>query len=111
MDNQTVNMYLTANAKYFEASAIPSLRMKLEKASEGSYEALQSVELKDPTTLIIISILLGSFGIDRFMLGEVGMGILKLLTGGVCGILTIYDWCTIMKKTRQANLAAVSMVL
>lgn len=111
MDNQTVNMYLVANAKYFEASAIPSLRMKLEKASEDSYVALQAVELKDPTTLIIVSILLGSFGIDRFMLGEVGMGILKLLTGGVCGILTIYDWCTIMKKARQANLAAVSMVL
>ena len=37
------------------------------------------------------------------MLGETGMGVLKLLTGGVCGILTIIDWFTIVKKTRELN--------
>jgi len=31
------------------------------------------------------------------------MGILKLLTAGVCGVLTIIDWFTISKKTRELN--------
>ena len=54
---------------------------------------------------------LGGLGIDRFMLGDIGMGILKLLTGGCCGILTIIDWFTISKKVKQANLAAISMLV
>lgn len=31
------------------------------------------------------------------------MGILKLLTGGLCGILTIIDWFTISKKVKELN--------
>lgn len=65
---------------------------------------LQSIEFKDPTTLLIISILVGSLGVDRFMLGETGMGVLKLLTGGCCGVLTIIDWFSISKKTKEYNL-------
>ena len=58
---------------------------------------------KDKTTAIILSVLLGGWGIDRFYLGYTGMGVLKLLTGGFCGILTIIDWCTIMNKTKEQN--------
>ena len=38
------------------------------------------------------------------MLGETGMGVLKLLTGGCCGVLTIIDWFSISKKTKEYNL-------
>ncbi|MBS6831764.1 MAG: TM2 domain-containing protein [Clostridiales bacterium] len=61
------------------------------------------IELKDPTTLLLISIFIGGLGIDRFMIGDTGMGILKLLTGGCCGVLTIIDWFTISKKTKELN--------
>lgn len=111
MDKQKIDLYLTTNAKYFEASAIPIIRQKLEKADENALLSVQACDLKDPTVLLIISILLGSLGIDRFMLGDIGMGILKLLTLGCCGILTIIDWFTISKKTKQANLAAISMII
>ena len=111
IDKSKIDMYLTTNAKYFEPSAIPIIRQKLEKASDEALVSLQACDLKDPTVLLIISILLGSLGIDRFMLGDVGMGILKLLTLGCCGILTIVDWFTISKKTKEKNLAAISMIL
>lgn len=111
MDKQKIDLFLTTNAKYFEASAIPIIRQKLEKADDASFLSVQACELKDPTTLLLISIFLGSFGIDRFMLGDTGMGILKLLTGGCCGILTLIDWFTIQKKAKQKNLAIISMVL
>lgn len=45
------------------------------------------------------------------MLGDTGMGILKLLTFGLCGILTIIDWFTIIKKAKQKNFATISMVI
>lgn len=45
------------------------------------------------------------------MIGDIGMGILKLLTGGCCGLLTIIDWFTIVKKTKQKNLATLFLVI
>lgn len=42
-------------------------------------------------TTWILSLLLGSFGADRFYLGKVGTGIAKLLTGGGFGIWAIVD--------------------
>lgn len=47
--------------------------------------------MKDKTTALILSILVGAFGVDRFYLGYTGMGILKLLTGGCFGILWLID--------------------
>ena len=102
MDKQKIDLYLTTNAK---------LRSKLEKADEATFLSIQACELKDPTTLLLVSIFLGTLGIDRFMLGDTGMGILKLLTCGCCGILTIIDWFTIVRKTKQKNLSTLSMII
>ena len=104
MEKQKVDMYVMNNAKYFDSSSIPFIRQRLESMSDESFMKLQYIEFKDPTTLLIISILVGSLGVDRFMLGETGMGVLKLLTGGCCGVLTIIDWFSISKKTKEYNL-------
>jgi serine/threonine-protein kinase len=42
-------------------------------------------------TLLILSIFFGEFGIDRFYVGKIGTGILKLVTLGGCGIWWLID--------------------
>lgn len=110
MDQQRVDMYLMANQKYFPAEKMMLLKDKLMSLDEYRFNMLSSIEFKDPTTLLLISIFLGYLGIDRFMLGDTGMGILKLLTGGCCGILTIIDWFQISGKTKELNFNKVMMV-
>lgn len=47
--------------------------------------------MKSKTTAIILSVLLGNLGVDRFYLGYTGLGILKLLTIGGFGIWWLID--------------------
>ena len=49
------------------------------------------MEGKKKSTTLIISILLGELGIDRFYLGYTGLGILKLITAGGFGIWWLID--------------------
>lgn len=111
MDMQKVDMYIMTNQKYFPAEKIQLLRDRLLAADDNRMVMISSIEMKDPTTILLVSIFLGSLGIDRFMLGETGMGILKLLTGGCCGILTIIDWFTVQKKAKDANFEKLMAIL
>ncbi|MCR5301021.1 MAG: TM2 domain-containing protein [Lachnospiraceae bacterium] len=46
----------------------------------------------------VFTFLLGSLGIDRFVRGQIGLGVLKLITCGGCGIWTTVDWIIAMVK-------------
>ena len=103
MDAQKVDMFIMTNQKYLPSDSIVFLKEKMLAADESKFALASSVDFKDPTTILLISLFLGSLGIDRFMLGDTGLGVLKLLTCGVCGIMTIVDWFVVMKKAKQVN--------
>ena len=56
---------------------------------------------KEYVIALLFSIFLGYLGIDRFYMGQVGMGIGKLLTGGGCGVWWLID--VILIATRSSN--------
>lgn len=61
-------------------------------------------EQKDWLAAVLISAIVGEFGIDRFYLGYTGLGILKLITFGGCGIWWLIDLILIATgKMKDAN--------
>lgn len=111
MDTQKVDMYIMANSKYFESHQIAIIRDMLLKADESRWMTIQALDLKDPITMLIISLLGGQLGIDRFVLGETGLGLAKLLTCGGLGIWAIVDWFLIMGRAKEINMQKLQMAL
>jgi len=59
---------------------------------------------KNYVTALLLSLFLGGLGIDRFYLGYAGLGILKLLTVGGCGIWALIDLILIaVRKVKDAD--------
>ena len=46
---------------------------------------------RDWLTAVLLSFFVGYFGIDRFYLGYTALGVLKLITLGLCGIWALID--------------------
>jgi len=111
MDAQKVDMFIMSNGKFFESHQMNMIRERLIALDDSKWSMLSTVQFKDPTTLLIISLLAGSLGIDRFMLGDSGIGVGKLLTCGGFGIWTIVDWFQIQKATREKNLQKIQQFL
>ena len=55
-------------------------------------------------TLLLLSIFLGTLGVDRFYVGKIGTGILKLITAGGCGVWWLIDLIMIIcEKFTDSN--------
>ncbi len=111
MDQQKIDMFLMTYSKYFESYHLPAIRDQLIKLDDSKYMQLHAANLKDPTIMLIVSLIGGHFGIDRFLLGETGLGIAKLLTCGGLGVWTIVDWFLIMGRTREINVQRLQMAM
>ncbi|MCK6604950.1 MAG: TM2 domain-containing protein [Ignavibacteriaceae bacterium] len=103
MTEDKINLYLMTNMKYFPSERIPYIKQQLERIDDSKLIYLQTMSYKDPVILLIISIVAGSLGIDRFMLGQIGLGIAKLLTCGGLGLWTLIDWFLIMGQAKEKN--------
>jgi len=111
MDAQKVDMYIMSNAKFFESNQLNIIRERLLALDDSKWMMISTLQFKDPTIILIVSILVGSLGIDRFIIGDTGLGLGKLLTCGGLGIWAIVDWFLIMPATREKNMQKIQPFL
>ena len=112
MSNFT-DSFLSANTANFPSEQLPSLRQRLRQLDDSqANQVIAAANIKNPTTALILSIFLGTLGVDRFYIGHVGLGVAKLLLAWLTfGIWTIVDWFLIINATKKANLVAINNAL
>ena len=103
MEQEKVNQLLMMMGSKIPSESIPMVRDRLLKSDMSESDFLILVNgMKDPTLSLILSILVGILGVDRFYIGDVGLG--KLLTFGGCYIWALVDIFLIMGATKEKNL-------
>lgn len=112
MSNFT-DSFLSANTANFPSEQLPSLRQRLSQLDDSqANQVIAAANVKSPTTALILSIFLGTLGVDRFYIGHIGLGVAKLLLAWLTfGIWTIIDWFLIINATKKANLVAINNAL
>lgn len=85
---------------------IESIEMIRKRLSEMDYNiaSIRMAQFKDPTMALILSVVVGSLGVDRFYIGDVGMGVGKILTCGGAYIWWLIDIFMIQDATKRKNL-------
>ncbi|NLM18424.1 MAG: TM2 domain-containing protein [Clostridiaceae bacterium] len=87
---------------------IAILKNALNNANDSSYDNVSMAKTYNPTTVLLCSIFLGGIGVDRFIIGDVGLGIAKLLFGWITlGIWPLIDIFFSYKKAKEKNLQTI----
>ena len=98
-----LDMWLMSHTSYFKPEHMASITDLLSRLPEEKVNLLLSLQLKNPTTILLFSVFLGELGVDRFMLGQTGLGVLKLVTLGGCLIWWLIDLFIISDRTKDYN--------
>ena len=103
MNRQKADIFIKENQIYFPKEDIPYLKALLSSIDEERFTLISDIEFKNPFLILGVSIYFGWLGIDRFMIGDIKLGVLKLLTLGMFGIWTFVDWFIICRKVQILN--------
>lgn len=85
------------------AAELMQLQQGMTDQQKMIFTSQYASDKKDRTIALILSIVAGWLGVDRFYIGDIGIGILKLVTLGVCGIFALIDWFLIMGRADEYN--------
>ncbi len=81
-----------------------ALQQALKNVPDEAYPSIIAIQTKSPVTVILLSIFLGGLGVDRFYIGDVKLGIVKLLLGwATYGLLPLIDIFFCYKKAKKNN--------
>lgn len=88
-----------------EQAYIAGVIKELDENKARQFANAYRARRRDPRTILLVALVgfLGIAGIQRFLVDQIGMGILYLLTGGLCLIGTIIDMVNYKKIAFEYN--------
>lgn len=115
MEENKVQTILAQYREYVEPEQLSVLYNLLKNVSDESYEKLLYLPLKSPMVTLMLSIFAGTLGVDRFYLGDIGLGVTKLLlvplaiifTLGIGVIWPLLDIYFCYKKAQKKNFESI----
>ena len=111
MENEKIDFYLLTNHGKFPEEKIGFLKSRLHTLSDDRLDLLTTLKLKNPALILLASLLVGIFGVDRFLLGDTGLAIFKLLTLGGFGFFFIIDWFLVYRRAKEKNYSKVMLLI
>lgn len=92
---------------YLGKKNFQELLTMLEKAAPEQVQLICEMSYKNPNSIILLSII--PLAIDRFVLKDTVLGIIKLLTGGLFGIWYLIDIFTAKSRAQKYNMKLVNI--
>lgn len=126
MDQNKIQLFMVANQDKLPMEMIPLISNRLEAADDSRMPVLMSMDLKSPVVALVLSLILGGFGIDRFYIGDNTNGAIKLIVGlvvlpiisvvtlGIGSLLYLgyaVDYFLIMGATKKKNAEKLMMFI
>lgn len=103
--NQQQLLRIFPDIEYDEVAILLNLTKDMSNEQQQTFLSVYQNKRKDRTLLLVLALLgfVGIAGVHRLVTGDVGLGVLYLLTGGLCLIGTIVDLINIRKITNDYN--------
>jgi TM2 domain-containing membrane protein YozV len=100
MEKRKIDLFIGMRAGYFSPLDMGTIRAQLERMDDDQFIMVQSVSYQNPSTIFLISILLGW---ERFWLEDPIKGILKIITCYGCLIWWFIDIFSAKRRAQEYN--------
>lgn len=96
--------FYTMYGSYFHQHAWHDIKEKMQGLNSDKLQQLKQPGLfLNPKTMVWAAFPFGILGVDRFILGEVGLGLVKLFTAGQFLVGFLVDSFSIVNRTKTYN--------
>lgn len=104
MDQQRIIM-MFPDIESEELYTLQTLMQGMDEMQQQNFLAIYKGRRREKNLMLILTLLgfFGIAGIQRFLVGDIGMGILYFFTAGLCFIGTIVDLINISSITLKYN--------
>ena len=100
MRPELVQAFMLKNGECFDTVTLQDVQNKLSQLDDSKSALVMGLNLQKPTVILIIAILLGW---ERFFLDDIGMGVVKVITGYGCGIWWLIDIFSAQRRAYEYN--------
>ena len=66
MDMQKIDMFIMSQRANLPTEKLPYIRERLQEVDDSKWPMILSIQFKNPVIVLVLSIFLGGYGVDRF---------------------------------------------